>query len=213
MRTIAALVVVGLLAVQPAFGAPGGGSGGSHGSMGSGGSGGYSHSYGGYGGYGGYGHGYGGYGHGFGYGGYGHGYGYGGYGWGYPGWAGWGGYTTGYWPQTVANPVPQMQAPAEVVNPATTGVTLAFSVNAQTYSLAPGMKQDLTISPGDTISFDRGGNLGSATYSLNPAIYTFAATSTGWELYQTALTPPGGQPTISAGANPLPGNPPPSLSR
>jgi hypothetical protein len=101
-----------------------------------------------------------------------------------------------------------MQAPAEVVNPASTGVTLSFSVNSQTYSLAAGMKQDLTISPGDTVSFDRGGNLGTATYSLNPAVYTFAATSNGWELYQQALTPPGGQPSASAGANGVPANPP-----
>ena len=136
-----------------------------------------------------------------GYGGYKGGYGYGGYGWGYPGWSGWGGYaypqvTAGYWPQTTANPVAQVQAPAEVVNPASTGVTLSFTVNSQSFSLASGMKQDLTISPGDAISFDRGGSLGTATYSLNPAIYTFAATSNGWELYQTALTPPGGQPRL-----------------
>jgi hypothetical protein len=179
MRTFLVLVVVGLLAAQPAFG-------GGPGSGGSGWSGG---------GKGGWGGGYG---------------GYGGYGWGHPGWGGYYGnnypVTAGYWPQTVANPVPQTQAPAEVVNPATTGVTLSFTVNAQSYSLPPGMKQDLTITPGDTINFDRGGNLGRATYSLNPAIYTFAATSNGWELYQQALTPPGGQPNVSAGANAVPGN-------
>jgi hypothetical protein len=197
MRTFLVLVVAGLLAAQPAFAAPGGGGGGGKG--GGGGSFGGSGGWGGRGGYGGYGGYYG---------------GYRGYGWGlgYPGWGGWGGYygsdqvTTGYWPQTTANPVPQ--APAEVVNPATSGVTLSFNVNAQTYSLAPGMKQDLTISPGDTVSFDRGGNLGTATYSLNPAIYTFAATNNGWELYQTALTPPGGQQPATAGANAIPGNPP-----
>jgi hypothetical protein len=165
-----------------------------HSGGGGGGYGGYSHAYGGYGGYGGYGW-------------YGHGYGHG-YGWGYPGWVGWGGYTTGYWPETTANPVPQIQAPASVVNPATTGVTLSFSVNSQTYSLPPGMKQDLTISPGDTISFDHGGTFGAATYSLNPAIYTFAASANGWELYQQALTPPGGQPNVSPGANVVPSNPP-----
>ncbi len=208
MRTFLALVVAGLLAVQPAFGGPGGGGGGG----GKGGGGGGSWGGGGGGSWGGgskgnWGGGYGG------YGGYKGGYGYGGYGWGYPGWSGWGGYaypqvTAGYWPQTTANPVAQVQAPAEVVNPASTGVTLSFTVNSQSFSLASGMKQDLTISPGDAISFDRGGSLGTATYSLNPAIYTFAATSNGWELYQTALTPPGGQPSSTAGANAVPSNPP-----
>ena len=160
------------------------------------------HPGGGGGGYGGYSHGYGGYG---GYGAYYHH----GYGWWYPGWSGyWGGdyypqVTGGYWPETAANPPPQIQAPAQVVNPASTHVTLSFTVNGQSYSLAPGMKQDLTISPGDTISFDRGGALGTATYSLNPAIYTFAASSNGWELFQQALTPPAGQPSAAAGTNPL----------
>jgi len=66
----------------------------------------------------------------------------------------------------------------------------------------------LTISPGDTISFDRGGNSATTTYSMNPAIYTFAATSNGWELYQQALTPPGGRPSSTPGANAVPANPP-----
>ena len=50
-------------------------------------------------------------------------------------------------------------------------------------------------------------HLGVATYSLNPAIYTFAATNNGWELYQQAMTPPAGQSTSTPGANPAP-NPP-----
>jgi hypothetical protein len=198
MRTFLALVVVvGLLAAQAAFGGgPGGGKGGGGGGWGGGG-----------GSWGGGGGSWGKSGWGGGYGGY--------YGWGHPGWGGYygnnygyGQVTSGYWPQTTANPLPQAQAPAEVVNPATTGVTLSFNVNGQAYSLAPGMKQDLTISPGDTVSFDRGGSFGAATYSLNPAIYTFAATNNGWELYQQAMTAPGGQPTATAGANALPGNPP-----
>jgi hypothetical protein len=116
--------------------------------------------------------------------------------------------TTDYWPQATANPLPVAQAPAEVVNPANTGVTLSFIVKGQSFSLTPGMKQDLTISPGDTISFDRGGSGGTATYSLNPAIYTFSASNNGWELYQQAMPSPGGQPTSTAGANAIPGNPP-----
>jgi len=122
--------------------------------------------------------------------------------------------TTGYWPQTtVSNPVPQVQTPIEVVNPASTGVTLSFIVNGQSYSLAPGMKQDLTIGPGDTISFDRGGNLGTATYSLNQGTYDFAASSHGWELYQQPLTPSGGQPAAATAAANAASVSPPSVSR
>ena len=161
------------------------------------------------------------------HGGWGGGYGgYGGYGLGYPGY-GWGGYqpydysyypgydsggyvsgntvtdgqtTTGYWPQSTANPVPQVQTPIKVVNPANSGATLSFIINGQSYSLAPGMKQDLNVSPGSTVSFDRGGNLGTATYSLNQALYSFAPSNHGWELFQEPLPASGGQAAAATAA-------------
>jgi hypothetical protein len=77
------------------------------------------------------------------------------------------------------------QGLATVVNPADTGVTLAFVVNDQQFSLAPGQKQDIPVVPGMAIDFDRGGPAGAGRYALTPGIYTFTATASGWELYRT----------------------------
>ena len=125
---------------------------------------------------------------------------HGGYGYGWGGYPGWGygsygydyspsyGYSTGYWPQTTINPAPVTTAPAEVVNPPQNGVPLSFMVNGQSYTVPPGTTQNLTISPGQTISFDRGNGQGTTTYSLSPGVYTFTPASQGWELFQTPLS-------------------------
>jgi hypothetical protein len=99
-------------------------------------------------------------------------------------------YTTAYWndnsavaPQTSQT----VSAPVLFVNPGDTKSTLSFVVDGRTFNLQAGFQQEYTIHPGSTISFDRGPDKGTATYSLTPGIYQFAATENGWELYRQPL--------------------------
>ena len=73
---------------------------------------------------------------------------------------------------------------ATLVNPASNGATLAFQVNGQPYTLAPGTQQEVLAGPGAEIAFGRGGPLGVARYSLSGGVYDFTPTPGGWELFQ-----------------------------
>ena len=153
------------------------------------------------------GHGYGGYG----YGGYGHGYGHG-YGWGY------GGYYGGVTPYVVERPIIEEQPafsglPIRITNPATNNVTLNYVLNDVTYSIPPGSSQDFLLDRSWVVSFNRGGNFGSARYGLEAGLYTFANTDHGWELFHGALPQPNvvQTPTDNLPMNPTPAAPPPAL--
>jgi hypothetical protein len=74
------------------------------------------------------------------------------------------------------------------MNPAGNNATLSFSVNGQQFMLQPGFKQDLMGGAGTVVTFDRGGGLGTASYTLSGGTYTFTATPNGWELFRTAPT-------------------------
>ena len=88
----------------------------------------------------------------------------------------------------VSNPAPAI-IPVAVVNPASTGATLSFSIDGTRYDLAPGARQEMRLAGVPIIQFDRGGSFGLATYSLYEGVYTFRATDKGWELERVPYQP------------------------
>ena len=82
---------------------------------------------------------------------------------------------------TPANPAP---APIYVtlVNPASTGTTLSFTIRGTRYVLEPGARQELHFGGPRTIEFDRGDSFGIARYALRDGVYAFTATDHGWAL-------------------------------
>lgn len=85
-----------------------------------------------------------------------------------------------------AGVVPAAAAPIRIVNPPDCDTTLNYAVNDYTYEIKPGETQELTQDRTWVIEFDRGGDFGSAQYTLEPGTYTFASTDKGWELYHQA---------------------------
>ena len=69
-----------------------------------------------------------------------------------------------------------------IVNPTTTGTTLSFTIDGESYDLAPGARQEMRLTGVRTIEFDRGQTFGQASYSLLEGVYTFKATAGGWDL-------------------------------
>ncbi len=60
---------------------------------------------------------------------------------------------------------------------------VAYSLNGTRYDMPPGHGQKLTSRPAWTVEFDRGGEFGTARYTLKEAgTYSFVATERGWEL-------------------------------
>lgn len=138
------------------------------------------------------------------------GYGYGGYGYG----SGWGGYSPYYGPSTYsrnyryyddddylpaqavqARPNPPYQGPGVIVrNPAKSEVTLAYIIDdSREFSIAAGESQRLVERGKYTVEFDRGGQFGTARYTISEGLYEFTQTDHGWELYRqkdSALTKP-----------------------
>lgn len=79
------------------------------------------------------------------------------------------------------NPAPVILRVA-IVNPASTGATLSFTIDGERYDLAPGARQEMRLAGVRTIEFDRGPSLGLVSYSLYEGVYTFKATPEGWDL-------------------------------
>src|SRR5208337_1763956 len=100
-------------------------------------------------------------------------------------------------PTPVANPAPATTETVRIVNPADTEATLAFSVAGQTYSLAAGKVQELSVAPNTVIEFDRGNNAGSGRYTLSEGNYVFGATPSGWELYRLGDTTLAANPAVA----------------
>jgi hypothetical protein len=75
-----------------------------------------------------------------------------------------------------------------IVNPADTAVTLSFNVAGQTYSLAAGKVQELSVPTGTVVTFDRGNKGENGRYTLSDGNYVFGATPNGWELYRLEET-------------------------
>jgi hypothetical protein len=70
-----------------------------------------------------------------------------------------------------------------LVNPAETQTTLGFAVNGQAYTLEAGQSQDVQISEGAVIEFDRGSDDKTGRYTLSEGTYRFGSTPQGWELF------------------------------
>ena len=96
--------------------------------------------------------------------------------------------------------------PIKITNPATSGVTLSYTLNGVAYSIAPGHSQDLILDRSWVINFSRGRNFGEARYGLESGLYSFAPTDHGWELYHGTIAQPSVAPTPS---NTPPMNPTP----
>jgi hypothetical protein len=97
---------------------------------------------------------------------------------------------------------------ARIVNPANNGVTLTFSINHRLYALAPGMHQDVPYARGHHIEFDRGSGHGLARYSLDGAVFRFAPTPNGWDLFRRPFAAAAGR-SIASSNPPAPGSGPP----
>jgi len=74
-------------------------------------------------------------------------------------------------------------------NPAKSGGTVVYVLDGHVHSLWPGEKQDLPQGRSWKIQFHRGGDFGSADYSLGSGTYTFHATARGWDLLQSGHAP------------------------
>jgi hypothetical protein len=104
--------------------------------------------------------------------------------------------------------------PIRIVNPASNRTALNYTLDGDSYTILPGVSQDLLLDRACVIEFDRGKSFGSASYSLESAQYVFTPTNHGWELFQKPLLPsestqpaPNPLPTTNLVANPLPGSP------
>ncbi len=87
-------------------------------------------------------------------------------------------------PVVVVNPPACVPTSICIVNPATTGVTLSYSLNGQQFALQPGSMEE--VGTASVIEFDRGNGQGIARYTLDGGTYTFTAGSNGgWDLVRT----------------------------
>ena len=158
-------------------------------------------------------------------------YGYGN-GWGY----GYGGYGRGYYnppvyrnyyydddddyvPQAVPQPTyRQAYTPAKpysgpgvtVRNPAGSDVKLVYLLDDQReFEIAAGETQKLMEKRSYVVSFDRGGEHGTARYTISEGVYEFTVTNHGWELYRQKDVSAEKQAEAKVKPNPLPEVPKP----
>lgn len=89
--------------------------------------------------------------------------------------------------------------PIKIVSPDDAGVALSYSLNEFDYTIAPGESQTISNDREWIITFDRGGEFGTARYSLAPGLYSFKLTEQGWQVYHDAdlSKVTGVQPTAS----------------
>jgi hypothetical protein len=83
------------------------------------------------------------------------------------------GVVTGYAPNN---------APIAIVNPAELSTPVTFTLNSRSYTLQPGEQMDFTFDRSLVIEFHRGGDFGSARYSLRDGIFKFTAGANGWDI-------------------------------
>jgi hypothetical protein len=88
-------------------------------------------------------------------------------------------------PMQVAQPVGD-GLPIKIVCPDDAGTSLKYSLNEYDYEIKPGESQTLVNNRRWVITFDRGGEFGTAQYSMSAGIYTFALTAKGWDVYHDA---------------------------
>lgn len=143
--------------------------------------------------------------YGYGYGnGWGNGYGYGGYGRGYYNPPVYRNYyydddDYDYVPQAVPQPTyrqtyvppkPYSGPGVTVRNPAKSDVKLTYLLDDQReQEIAAGETQKLMEKRSYVVSFDRGGEHGTARYTISEGVYEFTMTDHGWELYRQKDVP------------------------
>lgn len=96
-------------------------------------------------------------------------------------------------PLPAANPLPRVAQAGgvmaggtiRIVNPATSGQVLQYTLNNTAYTIQPGQTQTLTNDRAWTIAFDRGGHYGQSRYSLSTGTYNFTSTGQGWNLFRS----------------------------
>ena len=118
-------------------------------------------------------------------------------------------------PQQVAVPVKPYTGPGVIVrNPAGSKVTLAYLLDdSEDQEISAGETKKLAAKGSYTISFDRGGNYGSARYTITEGLYEFTMTARGWELYRQKDMPAEKQVDPKAKVNPLPEGPKPDVPK
>jgi hypothetical protein len=79
--------------------------------------------------------------------------------------------------------------PLAIINAAPAGANVAFAINGVEHQVAPGARQELTVSPDSTITFDGGGSLGQRRYQISQGRYEFRPSSEGLALYKLASLP------------------------
>jgi hypothetical protein len=91
-----------------------------------------------------------------------------------------------------------------VRNPAGSKVQLAYLLDdSREQEISAGETQKLTEKGSYVVSFDRGGDHGTARYTITEGLYEFTMTDHGWELYRQK-TPAEKQADPKVKANPLP---------
>jgi hypothetical protein len=67
--------------------------------------------------------------------------------------------------------------------------TILYSLNSAPFDLYSGYVQKLTTRDSWVVEFDRGGNFGTARYTLTRGNYRFSATDRGWDLVRESDAP------------------------
>ncbi len=67
--------------------------------------------------------------------------------------------------------------------------TVAYSLNGTRYDMPADHGQKLTTRPSWVVEFDRGGEFGTARYTLKQGTYMFVASERGWDLVKKDDTP------------------------
>jgi hypothetical protein len=118
-------------------------------------------------------------------------------------------------PQTTYRPAyvrpqPYSGPGVTVRNPAGSKVTLSYLLDdSQEQEISAGETQKLTAKGSYIVSFDRGGDHGSARYTITEGLYQFTMTDHGWELYRQKDVPAERLADPKVKANPLPEAPKP----
>jgi hypothetical protein len=109
-------------------------------------------------------------------------------------------------PQQTYVPAQPYTGPGVMIrNPVGSKVKLLYLLDDATEGeIAAGESQKLTEKGSYIISFDRGGDHGSARYTITEGLYQFTMTDHGWELYRQKEIPVEKQVDPKVKANPLP---------
>jgi hypothetical protein len=101
-------------------------------------------------------------------------------------------------------PATPAQVPVVIVNAGQSGTAVDYVVSGVIYKAESGQQQRLEVSPGSTIHYDRGGNLGEQRYALSAGVYEFRSSDAGWALFK--LRPPPREDASQSLSVPVPKN-------